>query len=48
MKLRFIDIFYFLIISVVSFTFQIVQSTYQTNQTINNLDFAAFEKPAMY
>jgi len=47
MKLRFIDIFYFLNISVVSFTFQIVQSTDQTNQTINNLDFAAVKKPSV-
>ena len=47
--LRFRLQIYFLSISVVSFTFQIVQSTktvFMTNndQTINNLDFAACEK----
>ena len=44
--LRFRLQIYFLNNSVVSFTFQIVQSTDQTNQTKNNLDFAACEKPS--
>ena len=45
MKLRFIDIFGFGCKSTFS-TFQLlVQSTDQTNQKINNLDFAACEKP---